>query len=384
MSKNITNFFIILILVFCMLFTSKIHASDLIIEETANMLKLSDMIDSLNEYKENSEIGKELKLDDIAQNLITGKNTDYSKIVQKVLDIFASNVISVLKNGIAILVVIVLIGIFSSLELDKSSTVSKITFLISYIIIVTILANMYVGVIESYRETISILTAVMQTVTPFVMIVMAFSGGIVSSNLIQPMILFIASLVGFLINYIVIPFVTIAIVIKIVSSFSDKVRLNRLGDLFSKSGLWITSVVFTLFLSVISVKGSITTSVDSTVIKTTQTAVSNFIPVVGKFVSDSLESIMGATEVIGKTAGVIGIIVMCVVTITPIIQMLVIFLAHKVLAALAETLTDNKNTIGIIDSFAETYKVLLGVLIGVLALFVMSSGVLIKLIGNIT
>lgn len=384
MSKNITNFFIILILVFCMLFTTKIHASDLIIEETANMLKLSDMIDSLNEYKENSEIGKELELDDIAQNLITGKNTDYSKIVQKVLDIFASNVISVLKNGIAILVVIVLIGIFSSLELDKSSTVSKITFLISYIIIVTILANMYVGVIESYRKTISILTAVMQTVTPFVMIVMVFSGGIVSSNLIQPMILFIASLVGFLINYIVIPFVTIAIVIKIVSSFSDKVRLNRLGDLFSKSGLWITSVVFTLFLSVISVKGSITTSVDSTVIKTTQTAVSNFIPVVGKFVSDSLESIMGATEVIGKTAGVIGIIVMCVVTITPIIQMLVIFLAHKVLAALAETLTDNKNTIGIIDSFAETYKVLLGVLIGVLALFVMSSGVLIKLIGNIT
>lgn len=384
MSKNITNFFIILILVFCMLFTTKIHASDLIIEETANMLKLSDMIDSLNEYKENSEIGKELELDDIAQNLITGKNTDYSKIVQKVLDIFASNVISVLKNGIAILVVIVLIGIFSSLELDKSSTVSKITFLISYIIIVTILANMYVGVIESYRETISILTAVMQTITPFVMIVMVFSGGIVSSNLIQTMILFIASLVGFLINYIVIPFVTIAIVIKIVSSFSDKVRLNRLGDLFSKSGLWITSVVFTLFLSVISVKGSITTSVDSTVIKTTQTAVSNFIPVVGKFVSDSLESIMGATEVIGKTAGVIGIIVMCVVTITPIIQMLVIFLAHKVLAALAETLTDNKNTIGIIDSFAETYKVLLGVLIGVLALFVMSSGVLIKLIGNIT
>ncbi len=384
MSKNITRFFIILVLVFCMLFTSKLYASDLIIEETANTLKLSDMIDSLNEYKENSEIGKELELDDIAQNLITGKNTDYSKIIQKILDIFASNVISVLKNGIAILIVIVLIGIFSSLELDKSSTVSKITFLIAYIVIVTILANMYVGVIESYRKTISILTAVMQTVTPFVMIVMVFSGGIVSSNLIQPMILFIASLVGFLINYIVIPFVTISIVMKIVSSFSDKVRLNRLGDLFSKSGLWITSVVFTLFLSVISVKGSITTSVDSTVIKTTQTAVSNFIPVVGKFVSDSLESIMGATEVIGKTAGVIGIIVMCVVAITPIIQMLVIFLAHKVLAALAETLTDNKNTIGIIDSFAETYKVLLGILIGVLALFVMSSGVLIKLIGNIT
>jgi stage III sporulation protein AE len=135
---------------------------------------------------------------------------------------------------------------------------------------------------------------------------------------------------------------------------------------------------------VISVKGSITTSVDSAIIKTTQSAVSNFVPVVGKFVSDSLESIMGATEVIGKTAGVIGIIVMIVVTIVPIIQMIVIFVSHKVLAALTETITDNKNTISIIDSFAETYKVLLGVLIGILALFIMSSGVLIKLMGSIS
>ncbi len=224
----------------------------------------------------------------------------------------------------------------------------------------------------------------MQTVTPFIMIVMVASGGIVSSNLIQPIILFIASLVGFLVNYIVIPFITISIVMNIVSMFGTSIRLNKLGSVFSKSGLWITAVVFTLFLSVISVKGSITTSIDSTVIKTTQTAVSNFIPVVGKFVSDSLESIMGATEVIGKAAGILGMIVMCFVAIVPIIQMVVIFVSHKVLAALAETLTDNKNAIGIIDSFAETYKVLLGVLIGILALFVMSSGVIIKLMGTIT
>jgi len=243
---------------------------------------------------------------------------------------------------------------------------------------------MYVDIIKDYTKTITILTSIMQTVTPFVMVVMIASGGIVSSNLIQPIILFIASLVGFLVNYLVIPFVTISIVMKIVSMMSKNIRLNKLGEIFSKSSLWITAVVFTMFLSVISVKGSITTSVDSAVVKTTQTAVSNFIPVVGKFVSDSLESIMGATEVIGKAAGIIGIIVMIIVSLVPIIQMLIIFISHKVLAALTETIIDNKNVIGIIDSFSETYKVLLGVLIGILALFIMSSGVLIKLIGSIT
>lgn len=382
MIKNIIK---ILAVVMIFLFSTRtVTASDVIIQETADTLKLSDMVDSLNEYKEESELGREIDLEDISQNLITGKNSDYSKIIQKLLDLFAKEILTSLKSGIAILIVIVLVGIFSSLEIDKQSSVNKTVYVISSIVIVTILAENYVSVLESYRKTISVLTNIMQTITPFVMIVMVASGKIVSSNLIQPIILFIASLVGTLINYIVVPFVTISIVMKIVSMFGGKIRLNKLGELFSKSGLWITGVVFTLFLSVISVKGSITTSVDNVIVKTSQTAVSNFIPVVGKFVSDSLESIMGATEVIGKTAGVIGIIVMCVISLTPIVQMLVIFVSHKILAALAETLTDNQNTIGIIDSFAETYKVLFGVLIGVLALFVMSTGVLIKLMGSIT
>jgi len=353
-------------------------------EETASALDLNDMLDSLNNYTEDSKLGSELDLSDISKNLITGKNNDYSKILEKVIDIFAGETINVTKSVIGILIIVVIMGIFSSLELDKNSSVSSVVYLVSFVIIVTILANMYVEIIKDYTKTITALSSIMQTVTPFVTVVMIASGGIVSSNLIQPIILFIASLVGFLVNYIVIPFVTIAVVMKIVSALSKNIRLNKLGELFSKSSLWITAVVFTMFLSVISVKGSITTSVDSAVVKTTQTAVSNFIPVVGKFVSDSLESIMGATEVIGKAAGIIGIIVMVVVTIVPIIQMIVIFISHKVLAALSETIIENKNIIGIIDSFAETYKVLLGVLIGILALFIMSSGVLIKLIGSIT
>ena len=378
------SFFKILFITMIFISITNVFATDAIIKEASDTLKLSDMIDSLNQYIDESDIASELDLEDISKNLITGKSNDYSKVIQKILDIFAGETITTVKSSIAILIIIVIMGIFSSLEMDKNSGVSKIAYLVSTIVIITILTDMYVGIIQNYTKTIAILTSIMQTVTPFVMTVMIAAGGIVSSNLIQPIILFIASLVGFLINYIVIPFVTTALVMNMVSAFGENIRLNKLGNIFSKSGLWITGVAFTLFLSVISIKGSITTSVDSVVVKTTQTAVSNFVPVVGKFVSDSLESIMGATEVIGKAAGIIGIIVMTLVSLVPVIQMLVIYISHKILAALTETITDNKNTIGIIDSFAETYKVLLGVLIGILALFIMSSGILIKLMGSIT
>lgn len=381
MKKTIRIFLCITILIICLTNT---YGTEKIIDEASEKFDLSNMLDSLNEYAEDSELGAELDLSDIAKNLMTGKNNDYSNIIDKLINVFAGETIKVTKDAIIILIIIVIMGIFSSLEIEKDSSIGKVVYLVSFTVVVTLLANMYLEVMKDYTKTITVLSSIMQTVTPFVMVVMIASGKIVSGNLVQPIILFIASLVGFLVNYIVIPFVTISLVMKIVSMFSSNIRLNKLGELFSKSSLWITAVVFTMFLSVISIKGSITTSVDSAVVKTTQTAVSNFIPVVGKFVSDSLESIMGATEVIGKTAGVIGIVVMLVVTAVPVIQMLVIFVSHKVLAALSETIIDNKNVIGLIDSFAETYKVLLGVLIGILALFVMSSGVIIKLIGSIT
>lgn len=381
MNNIIKILFCVCLLVICF---NNIYGTDKVLKETSDKLDLDSLIENLDQYTEDSELASELDLSDIARNLITGKSNDYSKVIQKIIDFFAGETISVTKNAISILIMIVVMGIFNSLEIDKNSKINDIVYLVSFVIISTILANMYLGVISDYTKTITMLSNIMQTVSPFVMIVMIASGGIVSSNLIKPIILFIASLVGFLVNYIVIPFVTISIVMKIVSTMSKNVRLNKLGELFSKSSLWITAVVFTMFLSVISVKGSMTTSVDSAVVKTTQTAVSNFIPVVGKFVSDSLESIMGATEIIGKASGIIGIIVMLAVSALPIIQMVVIFVSHKILVALSETIVDNKNLIGLIDSFAETYKILLGVLIGIIALFVMSSGVLIKLIGSIT
>ena len=58
-------------------------------EETADTLDLNNMLDSLNKYTEDSKLGSELDLSSISKNLISGKNNDYSKVVEKVIDIFA-------------------------------------------------------------------------------------------------------------------------------------------------------------------------------------------------------------------------------------------------------------------------------------------------------
>ena len=67
------------------------------------------------------------------------------------------------------------------------------------------------------------------------------------------------------------------------------------------------------FLTILSIETNLTTSVDSLAVKTTQSAVSNFVPVVGKFFSDSFESVVGASKIISNVGGTLGIIAIIVV-----------------------------------------------------------------------
>ena len=106
-----------------------------------------------------------------------------------------------------------------------------------------------------------------------------------------------------------------------------------MSKIFSSVSLWTVGVVLTVFLGVLSLETSLSTSVDSLGVKTTQAAVSNFVPVVGKFFSDSFEVVVGATKIIGKTGGVIGIIGIIVVAIVPIFKLASLFLANSLYAS---------------------------------------------------
>jgi len=103
----------------------------------------------------------------------------------------------------------------------------------------------------------------------------------------------------------------------------------------------------------------------------------------GKFVSDSVEFVMGASEIIGKTAGVIALIAISVVTLSPIIKIFVIIVATSVISAIAESLNIDEKIVKLIDGFCSVYKTVIGVLIGTSVTFVISIAVIISLMGKV-
>lgn len=92
---------------------------------------------------------------------------------------------------------------------------------------------------------------------------------------------------------------------------------------------------------------------------------------------------MGASELIGKTAGVLALITIITVTLGPIIKIVIIIIATSVVSAVAESLNLDEKIVKIIDGFCSTYKTVLGVLIATSVMFIISVAIIISLMGKV-
>jgi stage III sporulation protein AE len=343
---------------------------------------LSSYVNTINEYVQDTGI-EGISLNSISKDLISNGSIDYKSIFSKLASLFFKEIFVALKGAITIYIIIVVMAIINNVQLEKDSDVSKIANLVCFFTLSTITIATFSDTIISFKNIVGTLTTIMQVVSPFLMAILIGTGAITTTGIIQPLLLFLASLVGFIINYIVVPFFSISVAFNVISSISENLRLEKISKLFTSSALWITSIVLTVFLGILSFETSISSSVDSLAVKTTQTAVSNFVPVVGKFFSDSFETVVGATKIISKVGGTVGIIGIILVAIVPIVKISSIMIIYTLLGALIQPIYKDDNLEKYISSFAKVYKNLLGILIGIVILFIISTAIIINLSSSI-
>ena len=288
--KRIIIFFLIVISVFNMFFVNiKAEGNEEnqdVKENLAQDLDFDEYIKTIDEHIKESGL-YDIDINSITDELMTNSKLDYNSLLGKVLSVFSKEILGALNGAISIFIIIIVMALISSIELENKSDVTKIAHLACFLVIATITIATFIDVISMLKDVINALTTLMQTISPFMMAILIATGAITSTGIIQPLLLFVASAIGFIITYIVIPFLSISVAFNVISSISENLRLNKLSKLFSSSSMWIVSVILTIFLGILSLETSLSSSVDSLAVKTTQTAVSNFVPVVGKFFSDS-------------------------------------------------------------------------------------------------
>lgn len=259
--------------------TETIEQSE-ILESQQKTLNISSFIEEAKKYSSN--LYKDIDFNELFNSAITG-NINNKTIINDILKILGKEIVGSVAVIGSIILIIIIHSIFKSLsEGLENKTISQITYYIQYILIVTLIMTNFSNILIMIKESIQNLVGFMNNLIPILITLMLTTGNIVSANLMQPIILFIITFIGNFITTIIIPLVLIATALGIISKISDKIQIDKLSKFLKSSVVWILGVILTIFVGLISVEGSLSSSVDGITAKTTKAAVSSFIPVVGK------------------------------------------------------------------------------------------------------
>lgn len=251
-----------------------------ILQEQESSFGIRDFLSEAQNYA--PDFIKDLDISDMFDKAITG-DIDNESILKKILAILGSQITDTLKILINILIIILIHSILKSVtDSLEGSNVSKIIYYVQYILIVTIIMANFSDILKSVNETIENLIGFAQVLIPLLVTLMTYTGNITTTAVIEPILLFLIEFIANLIKTLIIPVVSIITVLAIVSKITDRVQINKLSSFMKSSIVWFLGIVLTVFVGVVSLEGTLTSSVDGITAKTTKAAVSSLIPVVRK------------------------------------------------------------------------------------------------------
>ena len=270
MYKKITIILMLFIYLYTNLYCNNLNVTN----EMATEVELNEIVNELEKYTNS------LDLNSISSNLMQGKGLEYNEIANTLFVGLKSEFSKYFKDIIFVLIFLVIISIVKSLELEKDSSISKAANIVTILVIIAIFLGIYLDVIILMKKTITIQSNIVQLVSPFMMGILILSGAITTSSLLEPIILLLVSVMGFCVNYVITPLISVSVVFNVVTNISDAVNLSKFSCFAKKTALWLNGIFLAIFLAVVGIQTTVSTSVDSVTLKTTQAALSGTIPVV--------------------------------------------------------------------------------------------------------
>lgn len=269
----------------------------------------------------------------------------------------------------------ILKSISDSLE---NKSISQITYYVQYILIVTLIMSNFADIINLAKTTIQNLVGFSYSLLPILLTLMMTTGSIASASAVQPVLLFLITFIGNIITTFLLPLILIGTALSIVSKVSNKVQIDKLAKYFKTSVVWVLGIVLTIFVGVLSLEGSLTSSVDGITAKTAKAAVSNFIPVVGKILGDAVDTVIGCSNILKNAVGIVGVIVVIGICILPIIKLAILTITYYIAGALCQPIADDK-IVSLLSGMGDTFKVLLAMLISVSVMLIIGITLVIKI-----
>ena len=337
---------------------------------------ISSFIQNSKQYTGN--FFDDIDIGEILNSAIKGE-IDNTTIYKKILNKLGNEVQTGIKSLACILAIIIIHSILKSIsESLENDSVSKLIYYVQYIAIITIIMGNFSDIINLVKETTTNLIGFMNTLIPVLISLMVYTGSITTTSILEPIILFMINFIGNLIQDILIPVILIITSISIISKISDRVQINKISKFLKSSTVWLLGTILTIFVGVVSLEGTLSSSVDGITAKTAKAIVSSAVPVVGKILGDVVDSVIGCGVILKNAVGFVGVIIIIGICILPILKLTVLTFSYKLVASVSEVIADD-NIVKLLDEIADIFKILLAILVSIMFMVIIGTTLLIKM-----
>lgn len=330
------------------------------------------------------------EIEDLLDDIFPEKKTDFQDLIKKMLSRQTEPSLQVIGEMISdqffyewksskagmvhILLIVIVAAVFTNFSnVFQNQQISEISFYVLYLLLITIGLNSFRILIVSASENLERLIGFMKVLGPVYFLAVAFAVGSSTSILFYNLVLLLIYLVELVILNFLIPFVQVYIVVKVMNNLSEEDYLSKFAELCETVIAWTLKTLLAGVTGVNIIQGLLSPAIDS-LKRSVVGRSAEAIPVVGDAIGGVTEVMLGTAVLIKNGIGVAGALVCIGICLVPMIQMAVVTLLYKLIAAMIQPVSD-KRIVGCISSIADGSQMLLRIIFTTGVLFLLTIAV---------
>lgn len=320
------------------------------------------------------EIFPENKLDfkETILGLINGDVQFTFDLIKKMItDQFFYEFNSSKAGMIHILLIAFIAAIFHNFSsVFQNNQVSELSFYVLYMLLVTISLEGFRVLIDSVSCGIADMLDFLKLLGPIYFLAVAIATGSATSIAFYHLILFTIYIVEMLILNVILPIIQIYVIVRILNEITSEEILSKFAELLQTIIVWSLRTLLAAVFGINVIQGILNPAIDL-VKRSILTGGGGSLPVIGNVVEGVTEIVLGTAVLIKNGIGLAGAIVCIGICISPVIQMTIISLMYKIMAALIQPVSD-KRMVGCLSSMSDGASLLLRILVTSCTLFLIS------------
>lgn len=319
--------------------------TDILRKQMENVVDESEFSTIYDEaYNITGGISQQFTLENIFNSTLQGEPFFHNgQVIDTLKSLVIYEVRSALILSVEILSICIVIGLLKNLaDGFGSKGITRLCTLICCMIIVGISLRTFQISYQLVLDTIQTMTYTMEIMLPILIGILIATGSVTSGTVLSPIM--VGAVTGFsaILKNLILPAFFISVVLSLANCLTEKDYVNKLSKLIRSAAVFATGLILTVLSGVMALQGLLTETSDELLIGAVKYSMSNFIPLVGGFTSDTAELFIKCMGSIKSVVGVFGLVMVILLMSVPLLKILLVGLIYKLTASLVEPITEKK------------------------------------------